>query len=105
MSKFPECHRHPDNLRRHFERSVPSVNDYPTIFNIFQKFYENAPCIQTISFCVTMFTIKWELTDWKSATLLENICQRSLAENFFGVEKELLAEPIQENGCVEFFFE
>ena len=41
MSKFPQCHRHPEALRRHFERSVPLGNNYPAIFNIFRNIYEN----------------------------------------------------------------
>ena len=44
ISKFLQCHRQPKAFWRHFERSVPSVNNHPTIFNIFQKFYENGPC-------------------------------------------------------------
>ena len=53
MSQFPQCHRQPEALRRHFERPIPSVNEHPAIFNIFRKLYENGPCIQTISFRVT----------------------------------------------------
>ena len=32
----------------------PPVNDHCAVFNIFQKFYKDGPCIQTISFLVTM---------------------------------------------------
>ena len=31
MSKFPQCHCQPYDLRSHFERSVCSVNDHPAI--------------------------------------------------------------------------
>ena len=53
MPKFLQCHRQPRAPRK---RSVPSVNDHPAIVDIFRKFYENGPCIQTISFRVTMFS-------------------------------------------------
>ena len=51
MPKFLQCHRQPRAPRK---RSVSSVNDHPAIVDIFRKFYENGPCIQTISFRVTM---------------------------------------------------
>ena len=53
MPKLLQCHRQPRAPRK---RSVPSVNDHPAIFDIFQKLYENGPCIQTISFRVTMLS-------------------------------------------------
>ena len=39
---------------RPFEICVPSVNDHLAIVDTFRKFHENGPCIQTISFCVTL---------------------------------------------------
>ena len=51
MPKFLQCDRLPRAPRK---RSVPSVNDHPAIVDIFRKFFENGPCIQTISFLVTM---------------------------------------------------
>ena len=58
--KFPQCHCQPDDLRRHFERSFHSVNDHSAIFNIFCKFCENGPCIQTIF----LFVWLWKYTPW-----------------------------------------
>ena len=51
MPKFIQCDRLPRAPRK---RSVPSVNDHPAIVDIFRKFFENGPCIQAISFLVTM---------------------------------------------------
>ena len=48
---MPKFHRQPKAPRK---RSVPSVNDHPTIVDIFRKLYQNGPCIQAISFRVTM---------------------------------------------------
>ena len=67
MSKFLQCHRQP---RAPPKRSVPSVNDHPAIVDIFRKFYENGPCIQTISFRVTIMA--WYLLSWKS--LVAELC-------------------------------
>ena len=39
---------------RPFEICVPSVNDHLAIVDTFRKFHENGPCIQTISFRVTL---------------------------------------------------
>ena len=47
-----QCDRQPEDLRSHFERSVFSINNHPA--NIYSENYENIPCIQTISFRVTM---------------------------------------------------
>ena len=55
-AKIPSMHCQPRAPRK---RSVPSVNDQPAIVDIFRKFYENGPCIQTISFRVTM--ILWKI--------------------------------------------
>ena len=56
MLKFLQCYRQPGAPRK---RSVPLVNDHPAIVDIFQKFFENDPCIQTISFLVTMVWFFW----------------------------------------------
>ena len=59
--KIPSCHCQLEALRKHFEISVPSVNDHLTIVDIFLKIYENDPCIQTISFCVAMIKSKQKI--------------------------------------------
>ena len=40
------------------KRFVHLVKDQHAIVDIFQKFYENGPCIGTISFRVTMFEVR-----------------------------------------------
>ena len=51
MLKFLQFHRQPRAPRK---RSVRSVSDHPTIVDIFHKLYGNGPCIQAISFRLTM---------------------------------------------------
>ena len=55
MLKFLQWHRQPGAPQK---RSVLSVNDHPAIDDIFRKFYANGPCVQTISFRVTMIRIR-----------------------------------------------
>ena len=55
MPKFLQCHRQPGAPS---QRSPTSAIDNPAIVNIFQKFYENGPCIQTISFLLTMILVQ-----------------------------------------------
>ena len=45
MLKFLQCYRQPGAP---LKRSVPLVNDHPAVVDIFRKFFENGPCIQTI---------------------------------------------------------
>ena len=66
MPKFIQCDRLPRAPRK---RSVPSVNDHPAIVDIFRKFFENGPCIQTISFLVTMLFGRHEYTQTESSDL------------------------------------
>ena len=47
IPKICQCQRQPGYPRK---TSVPLVNDPPTIVDIFQKLYENSPCIKTILF-------------------------------------------------------
>ena len=54
ISKFLQCHCHPEALQRHLEIPVPSVNNHPIIADVSRKFHENGPCVHTISFRVTM---------------------------------------------------
>ena len=68
MPKFIQCDRLPRAPRK---RSVPSVNDHPAIVDIFRKFFENGPCIQTISFLVTM--ISRLLTDFGMLVFFTNL--------------------------------
>ena len=71
MPKFIQCDRLPRAPRK---RSVPSVNDHPAIVDIFRKFFENGPCIQTISFLVTMVPVNTLFIN-DNIAFLENIKQ------------------------------
>ena len=78
MSIFPQCHRRSEDLRRHFEISAISVNDHLAIVDLFRKFYENGPCIQTISFRVTMLQFLKKSTPEVSKGVLKHLLLSTL---------------------------
>ena len=78
MSNFLQCYCQLEAFPRHFEISVPSVNDHPNIVDIFRKLHENGPCIQTISFRVTMTTVRYyfrnkHLLPWSLLPFLQEL--------------------------------
>ena len=84
MPKFLQCHHQPGAPQK---RPVPSVNDHPTTVDIFQKLYENGPCIQTISFRVIMIKSKTlifqnfivqDITGKLRSTLFSPNCRKSI---------------------------
>ena len=78
MSIFPQCHRQSEDLRRHFGISAISVNEHPAIVDLFRKFYENGPCIQTISFRVTMLQFLKKSTPEVSKGVLKHLLLSTL---------------------------
>ena len=83
MPKSLHCHRQPEASRK---RYIPSVNNQP-IVDIFQKFYENGPCIQNISFLVTMINciklLSFEKSKFSHLDLVSRFLFVSNATNFF----------------------
>ena len=105
MSKFPQCHRQPGDLRKHFERSVPSVKDHSAIFNIFEKFYENGPCIQAISFGVTSKKCNSEKWSYPGQSKKRNLQQKDFQthkkfQNFFHISS---TNPQNKFNCPRIF--
>ena len=71
MLKLLQCYRQPGAPRK---RSVPLVNDHPAIVDIFRKFFEIGPCIQTISFLVTMIIHVKLKPNLSASSFLANCC-------------------------------
>ena len=82
MKKFLQSHHQPRTPRK---RSVPPVKDHSAIVNIFQKFCKNGPCIQIISFRVTMVSSICKCvicSNWKKKSNKNKTKQKDTSSDF-----------------------